>query len=259
MNFCQTLRVDCHRRLKRSGIYLIRNLVNGKVYIGSAVSLYHRRLDHIWALRKGRHRNPKLQRSWNRHGESSFWFDVLLVCDKGDLIFFEQKALDVFSASYGWGHIYNLSPTAGSSLGVRFTDETKAKIGAKSKGRNLGRKHTLEELQKMSESNRQVNLGRKHSLETRLKMSRSGKGRKFSEEHKARIGAALRGQKRPPEVVEKWASKLRGRKLSPERLAKIGRKGSKKGRKLSDATRAKMSQSRRDYYARIIRQEGGSL
>ena len=62
---------------RKSGIYQIRNLVNGKVYVGSAVNLQHRRREHRSDLRNGNHHSIKLQRAYNKYGESSFAFEIL--------------------------------------------------------------------------------------------------------------------------------------------------------------------------------------
>lgn len=223
----------------KSGIYAILNRVNGRCYIGSAVNIAKRILEHKYYLRKDLHRNRYLQNAWNKYGEDKFTFKTLLLCDSSNLIFFEQRVLDAL-----WENgLYNLSPTAGSTLGVKYTDEAKAKVGAKSKGRWLGRTHTEEAKKKIADGNKGKNAGKEASLETRKKMSQSGKGRKFSEEHKARISASLKGKKRSPEAVEKVRLALTGRKISEETRLKLApfRKGSKKGRKLSEATRAKMS------------------
>lgn len=53
-----------------SGIYGIFNLVNGKVYIGSAINLKKRFSDHKGRLQKQKHRNGYLQNAWNKYRES---------------------------------------------------------------------------------------------------------------------------------------------------------------------------------------------
>ena len=58
-------------------IYRIRNLVDGKVYIGQAVNFEKRKSRHLWELRSNRHKNEHLQRAWLAHGEQNFVFEVL--------------------------------------------------------------------------------------------------------------------------------------------------------------------------------------
>lgn len=71
---------------KVSGIYSIRNTINGKIYVGSAVNLYKRRLNHLSTLRRNTHKNPHLQASFNKHGEDSFEFITLEKCNSDSLV-----------------------------------------------------------------------------------------------------------------------------------------------------------------------------
>lgn len=61
-----------------SGIYIITNTVNGKIYIGESLDIYRRwHKEHIPQLRKGCHYNTSLQEDFNKHGEENFDFDIL--------------------------------------------------------------------------------------------------------------------------------------------------------------------------------------
>jgi len=102
-----------------SGIYTIVNEVNGKSYIGSACSFRKRWATHRSDLKKGTHHSTYLQRAWNKYGEENFYFGVLEpVENKEDLVAREQFWLDTLKPEY------NISPTAGSSLGARQSEET---------------------------------------------------------------------------------------------------------------------------------------
>lgn len=59
------------------GIYVIRHLPTGKVYVGSAVRLSKRWAEHISLLKRGRHYNSKLQAAYDESGADSFTFEVL--------------------------------------------------------------------------------------------------------------------------------------------------------------------------------------
>lgn len=192
-----------------SGIYIIKNIINGKIYIGSAVNLVRRLKYHKWGLDKNIHYNIYLQRAWVKYGESAFVFEKYLFCDKKDLIFYEQLTIDAMIVRYGRENIYNLCLTAGSTLGRMHSDETKRKIGLKSKGRWTGKYHTEETKRRMSIAQ----TGRTFTQEAREKMSKTRMGRP---------GYWL-GKKRPPRSSE-WQDKLtassRGRKM-PEHVKKI--------------------------------------
>ena len=61
--------------MDKSGIYLITNLINNKVYVGSAANILKRWNDHIRTLKGNKHPNIFIQRSWNKYGEEVFKTD----------------------------------------------------------------------------------------------------------------------------------------------------------------------------------------
>lgn len=64
-----------------AGIYRIVNTKNGKSYIGSSKNIIRRWYIHKSALKHNRHHCIYLQRSWNKHGESTFKFDIVKEMD----------------------------------------------------------------------------------------------------------------------------------------------------------------------------------
>lgn len=59
------------------GVYIIVNLVNGKVYVGSALDVDYRWKTHQDQLNAGTHLNLHLQSAWNKYGSSFFEFELL--------------------------------------------------------------------------------------------------------------------------------------------------------------------------------------
>ena len=112
-----------------SGIYQIVNTVNGRRYIGRAISLTRRWGLHRSALRRGDHDNSHLQRAWNKYGESAFNFLVIGTCQPTDLIRMEQHLLDDVRPEY------NISPTAGSNFGTVHSLEARANMSVAAKGK----------------------------------------------------------------------------------------------------------------------------
>lgn len=153
----------------KSGIYCIENIVNGKKYVGSSINVYKRRNRHFSELKNLKHKNVKLQRSYNKHGKENFNFYVLeLVENKNLLIEKEQFFIDKVKPEY------NINLIANSSLGVKRSEETKEKI----RQANLGLKHPDWRNKLKSEAqggNNHWAKNKKFSDETKLKMSESQK------------------------------------------------------------------------------------
>ena len=63
--------------MKKIGIYQIKNVINGKSYIGKSVDIHSRKFQHKSALLKNKHHNSHLQASFNKHGEEAFRFRIL--------------------------------------------------------------------------------------------------------------------------------------------------------------------------------------
>jgi len=82
-----------------SGIYLIKNILDEKVYIGSSVNLKGRRYKHFWMLEKGIHDNPHLQNSYNKFGKENFKFEILENCECNILVERENYYIDKFNSN----------------------------------------------------------------------------------------------------------------------------------------------------------------
>lgn len=68
---------------EKCGIYLIRNLINGKVYIGKSNNIYRRIQSHISGLRNKslKHENEHFINAWFKYGEDSFEYIILEECE----------------------------------------------------------------------------------------------------------------------------------------------------------------------------------
>lgn len=89
-----------------SGIYVILNKKNGKVYIGQAVDFRRRWINHKAALRNNYHGNRHLQAAWNKYGEKPFKFQKLEYCAIEQLDEREQHYLDIYMSK---GLCYNIA------------------------------------------------------------------------------------------------------------------------------------------------------
>jgi group I intron endonuclease len=213
----------------KSGVYIIKNIVNNKVYIGSAIDIKKRWWRHKKDLRKGKHHSKLLLRAWNKYEEQNFKFEILQeVSNPEHLLSYEQVYLDYYK-SYENDRGYNICKTAGSQYGLKRTEETKRKISDAVSGENApfrGRKHKPETIEYL----RRINTGKKVSEETKQKLrdKLSGEnapnyGKKFSEETKRKIGEASSKRRHTEETKKKMKEKRAGRKHSQETKDKMSK------------------------------------
>jgi group I intron endonuclease len=75
---------------RSSGIYQLRCLPTGKVYVGSATNFQARLSFHRRRLNQGKHFNPHLQAAWDLFGKENFEFSILELVRPADLLSREQ-------------------------------------------------------------------------------------------------------------------------------------------------------------------------
>jgi group I intron endonuclease len=186
----------------QSGIYKITNIINGRIYIGSAVRIDRRFKLHLSQLKGNYHINSHLQNSFNEYGIDNFKFErIENVKDKTKLIEREQYYLDTLL--YAQEYIkdkdlrflnlgYNINPTAGSQLGSKRGEETKKKMSKwtrtfvtkdKMSKSRIGIKLSKNTKEKL----RILNTGKKHLDSTKDKISKSHSGKILSEETKKKM------------------------------------------------------------------------
>ena len=86
------------------GIYLIQNIITDEFYVGQSCTIYGRWNSHRKALLNNNHCNPKLQNSYNIHGETAFNYKTLEIIsdrDSSKLNSLEIKYLDLYIQKYG--------------------------------------------------------------------------------------------------------------------------------------------------------------
>ena len=64
-------------RKKPAGIFQVKNMVNGKVLLGSSLNLEGPLNSQKFMLTIGSHRNKTLQNDWNEYGKDNFVFEIL--------------------------------------------------------------------------------------------------------------------------------------------------------------------------------------
>lgn len=151
----------------KTGIYRIRNIVNNKVYIGSAVDIKKRWRDHKWYLKENKHHNSHLQSSYNKYGLENFEFTIELECGLNDLLIEERGIIRKYNADdnqFG----YNVNDPEHIFLGRNHSEKTKKKLSLQ----KIGEKNPMFG----KTGNKHHNYQKRFSNESRLKMSIAHKG-----------------------------------------------------------------------------------
>lgn len=154
-----------------SGIYAIKNAVNGKVYVGSSKNLSRRWKIHIQRLRNGTHHNRHLQAAFRRYGEGKFSYQLLEEVEEAELFSREQAWIDQLqSANHAVG--YNISPTAECPRGCkhpemsRWLRETGARKGSLHPGTSFTDQQVLDMCKRMDGGIHPSVIAEEHGVKT---------------------------------------------------------------------------------------------
>jgi len=117
------LRVLKHQGLQ-AGVYILRNKVNFKSYVGSSVHLYTRIADYYYNNDSYGKISPIISRALAKYTHSNFKLLVFLVSstDSKYILFMEQLVIDILQPEY------NILQIAGSPFGFKHSLESKEKI-----------------------------------------------------------------------------------------------------------------------------------
>jgi group I intron endonuclease len=106
-------------------LYLIRNVVNNKVYVGQTREKVEgqRKRQHFHRLKAGTHQNPYLQAAYNKYGAENFQFELIEVCDSlEELNNLEEIWIEFYQNN---GQCYNLR--AGGKVNA-VSEQTKSRM-----------------------------------------------------------------------------------------------------------------------------------
>lgn len=160
--------------LKNCGIYIIQNLVNGNIYVGSSSNIKRRFSQHKSTLRHNTHKNKHLQNAWNKYGEENFEFVVIEHHSYPEKILGrENKCIRLYKPEYN-------NIRVNSEGRFVHSEETKRKIGLKSKEKFIKNPALKQQLIDLHKGKDPWNKGKKgiYSKETLEKMSQARKNRK---------------------------------------------------------------------------------
>jgi group I intron endonuclease len=227
-------------------VYLIRNTVNGKCYVGQT-SLD--KVDRRWYQERY---SPHgiLKHAFAKYGIESFEFTTIVEIPRTHENFREllgeREILEIkerntlFPNGYNLekgGYVHGHHPLTRQKIGDAHrgkfvSDETREKLRIS----HLGKKPTPEAIEK----NRQKQLGKIITLATRKKLSEAHKGKKMSKEAIEKASLANRGRKQSPEEIQKRVLALRGKKRTDETREKM--RVAATGRVHTEETKEKLRQ-----------------
>ena len=145
----------------KSGIYVIKNKINNKVYVGKAVNIYRRIKVHITALNtKSKDENRHLINSWHKYGRKNFTYYFTEYIQNENIVEFNEllsdrelywmKELDSLNRNKGYNIRYD-------SEGKCFvSDETKELMSISQKERYKS------EEEKIKQSETMIKLRKEH-------------------------------------------------------------------------------------------------
>ena len=180
-------------KIERYGvIYVIRNKVNNKLYIGQTVNNFHRRYGSN--LLKNTH-NQHLKNSIQKYGIENFEIDEEfdIAYSKEELDKLECLYIDIYDSI---NNGYN-NQTGGSN--GKHTEETKQKISEANKGKMSGENNPNYGNHKLRGENNPM-FGKHHTEEAKKKMIANHKGltgKHHSEEYKKKMSDLHSGENNP--------------------------------------------------------------
>jgi group I intron endonuclease len=208
---------------------MLKNKVNGKIYIGQTIRPIHKRLaEH----EKERSRCVAIYGAIQKYGWDNFEKDYY-ECPDEDLDFDEELLVREMGTLSPGG--YNLREGGGSR--GKLSEESKKKVG----DGNRGKTHTVETKQKQ----REAHLGKTHSEEAKQKCREANIGdnhpmwgKKHRKESKKKMSDSKKGDKN--HNYGKTPSDETKRK---NRESQLGEKGNRYGKPHTEESKQKMSEA----------------
>lgn len=213
---------------KKGGIYIITNLKNKKIYIGSAKEFKRRYRGHIQSLRRGKHHNKHLQASFNKYGEDVFLYEVVEVVEGGKKARtkIEQEYLDIWLDR--WEQCYNFQKKSVQKQGkFKNPEVTKRKI-SKAKREFYQTEKGKELIQRLSDQKRDKTYEEIYGIIKAEKIKQKIRDNKLIEMNRPKVKENLRkmhtgksfeerfGIEKAQEIKKKQSQKRKGKYLGKD-------------------------------------------
>ena len=170
------------------GIYLIKNTINDKVYIGQAQDIESRWKEHRRKYTLPKNENIILYKAFKKYGIENFTFEVIEECAIEELNERETFYIEFYNA-YAFqdnSSGYNMTKEGGSCRGCVHTEKQNKRHSKIMKGRtpiNKGVPMSEEQKRRISEANK----NKTRSEEFKVKVSEVNKGKTVSDETRSKI------------------------------------------------------------------------
>lgn len=219
-----------------SGIYTIRNIQNGKLWVGQSTNIRQRRRSHWNELRAGID-SPHLQAAWNKFGDDYFEFSTVELCPIERLNVRENYWIE-FYGSYDRNHGYNLERFA-SGTGKRSLEFCR-KLSSAKRGKPCSIRGYKWVHNPSSGERTMIPKGANpdppwvfgfgpQTLEAVANRARANRGKKRTKITKRRMSLAHKGKSKPSQQRQKMSE-------AAKRRTDLGRDGSGKFFKLPSQT-----------------------
>ena len=215
-------------------IYVIKNIINGKIYIGqTSKNLFIRFKEHKRDSKKINFYNMLIYKGMNKYGTENFLIRPVDIIKCSTLTDFKRK-LDQLEVYYinifettNKDIGYNLTNGGGGCTGRILSETTKKKISDSKIGEKnpmYGKKWLEDKRIQMKElmtGENNHNYGKSLSEETKQKLSNALKNREISKETRKKISETMTGIKKTDEMCKKLSESKKGTKLSEQTKQKI--------------------------------------
>ena len=248
-------------------IYMFRNKINSKVYIGKAVDVKRRYSSHLYYVKSGK--GWTIHDAIRKYGIENFEFSSICSAISSEEL--SNLERDIISQYDSFENGYNETLGGDGVSGRTLSEEAKKRIGDANRGRvksaETCEKHRQANLGKvLSEDHRlkllAANMGTPRSEETKRKISEGNKGKKrseafkllpkkpFTEEHKLNISKGGMGKVLSEDHKRKIGEGNLGKKLTEEHKLRISEGG--KGRKMSEEHKQKMKEPKSEEHKKNL-------
>lgn len=145
MNEAQSIKMDyasINQKLPSiQGIYMIKCIANGRIYIGQSVNIKGRAQEHRRALEKGIHNNKIMQNYFNKYGQENFIIEIVEKVENAKNLTDRENYWASYYNSFDRNKGFNICPIKSSvALNSSFSQKF---IGSLNGGSKLTEKEVI--------------------------------------------------------------------------------------------------------------------